>query len=548
MIEQDKSKIKFETLLTRCIYDDIHGFVKLTAAEKELLSTPYLRRLHFIKQNALANFIFPGATHTRFSHSIGVLHIVEKMVQQLKKVQTKIVINEFDHQIIRLAALLHDVGHYPLSHTIEDCFQKFDQYFLQKKDEGFNPLENVPMEENNLFMDINSIHSLLNDFPENTKTSDFHHEKIAKILISNTKSPLYKVLKKLLSGVYSQLYEELISNEDLDAYLHLIGQIICGKPKFDSNPLLNNSSEMSDKYFILSLLINSDLDADQMDYMLRDTKNTGIQTTIRTDFLINNMNICFINLGENKNQPVLCFNYRAFESVQQFIFSKAYWYTEIILYDKVSILNEIAKKLYLFWLYKESPIKNIDDFYNKILFDEEKYIAFTDADFWQKMSILKEKYSNNTVIIKMINILQGYRPIPKVVALSELRELKLENQNVLKTNIDQFSLKNERKNEIYDDINKYFNNDNIFPICYSNKFFKPTLGEKTAHIYTNRSIYILLSPCTDENNCSKNCHKVVELTNSTKLGNNIIHKLLCSTEKTNTNQAFIYKCTVYDFT
>ena len=77
---------KFEDLLTKRIYDDVHGFVALTEDEKSLLSHPYMKRLHFIKQNALANFIFPGATHTRFSHSIGVLHIVEKMIQKLKTV------------------------------------------------------------------------------------------------------------------------------------------------------------------------------------------------------------------------------------------------------------------------------------------------------------------------------------------------------------------------------------------------------------------------------------------------------------------------------
>ena len=73
---------RIEDLLTKCIYDDVHGFVALTEDEKSLLSHPYMKRLHFIKQNALANFIFPGATHTRFSHSIGVLHIVEKMIQK----------------------------------------------------------------------------------------------------------------------------------------------------------------------------------------------------------------------------------------------------------------------------------------------------------------------------------------------------------------------------------------------------------------------------------------------------------------------------------
>lgn len=119
--EKTSTVLTKELKLTERIYDNIHGFVALTKLEKELLSNPYMRRLHFIKQNAIANFVFPGATHTRFAHSIGVLFIAEKMYQRIKSLD-KLNSTELDHQIVRLAALLHDIGHYPLSHTLEASY------------------------------------------------------------------------------------------------------------------------------------------------------------------------------------------------------------------------------------------------------------------------------------------------------------------------------------------------------------------------------------------------------------------------------------------
>jgi HD superfamily phosphohydrolase len=75
------------------------------------------QRLRGIKQLALANLVYPGALHTRFDHSIGVMHIGGRMAEQLK-------LHE-DIEIVRLACLLHDVGHGPFSHVSEEVLEKF---------------------------------------------------------------------------------------------------------------------------------------------------------------------------------------------------------------------------------------------------------------------------------------------------------------------------------------------------------------------------------------------------------------------------------------
>ena len=552
--------ISFESTLTECVYDDIHGFVALTKEEKFLINHPYFRRLHFIRQNALANFVFPGATHTRFSHSIGVLFIVEKMVQRLKTLpKWKIDITPFDHQIIRLAALLHDVGHYPLSHTIEECFKQYDEFYLDKPNKAKKQLEkeegSTKEEEavrNDFIKRMSSADVKIKDFlgdliKEGKYDSRFHHELIAKTLVSDKRSPLYKPLSDILKLTFLKFNNEELSNDDVDNYLHLIGQLICGNPNFVMNNVLSSSNEQSDKYFILSLLINSDLDADQMDYMLRDTKNTGIQTTIRIDFLINNLDICFQKQSDGYIQPVLCFNYKAFESVQQFIFSKAYWYTEIILYDKVSILNKIAQRVYLYYLIREYKIKSIEDFYEQILFNLNEFIKFTDQNYWEIIYQMYEDPNTPEIVLKMIKILIGEIEIPKTISIEELS--KIDKTKNFMTSFVEEEKTNEEKLKIYSEINKKIPN-NYFPIFYSNKFFKKTFGENI-HRYANRSIYILTSPCIENVRCQKNCQKVEDILRSDKIGCNLLHKIMLNNSKGNElvslDRSFIEKCIVYDF-
>ena len=90
---------RFEDTLTKTIYDDIHGFIAINESEKKLLGTLYFQRLNHIKQLSLSHFVFPGAVHTRFSHSLGVLHITEKLIQQIKKLGHKEFNDAKKHQI-----------------------------------------------------------------------------------------------------------------------------------------------------------------------------------------------------------------------------------------------------------------------------------------------------------------------------------------------------------------------------------------------------------------------------------------------------------------
>lgn len=103
------------------IYDEVHGYIELSDVELEVINTSIFQRLRYIKQLATAWYVYPGATHTRFSHSLGTMHIASLIA--LKFYKSGYIHEASDIQLLRLAALLHDIGHTPFSHAIEPFYR-----------------------------------------------------------------------------------------------------------------------------------------------------------------------------------------------------------------------------------------------------------------------------------------------------------------------------------------------------------------------------------------------------------------------------------------
>jgi len=118
----------------REIRDPVHGFVERSRLEEKIIDAQVFQRLRRIRQLAMANLVYPGALHTRFDHSIGVMHVADKQARQLLPYRDY---REYK-RIIRLAALLHDVGHGPFSHVSEDILELYtdtNKVKLQEKKE-----------------------------------------------------------------------------------------------------------------------------------------------------------------------------------------------------------------------------------------------------------------------------------------------------------------------------------------------------------------------------------------------------------------------------
>ncbi|MFQ6080085.1 MAG: HD domain-containing protein [Candidatus Bathyarchaeia archaeon] len=113
------------------IKDPVYGYVYITEAEKEVIDSFPFQRLRRVKQLAGAEFVYPGANHTRFEHSIGVMYLAGLLAENPNLTQH---LSEDNAQMIRIAALLHDVGHGPFSHVFEHLLVKF----LDKTHEDMN--------------------------------------------------------------------------------------------------------------------------------------------------------------------------------------------------------------------------------------------------------------------------------------------------------------------------------------------------------------------------------------------------------------------------
>lgn len=103
---------------SKIINDPVYGFITIPGKLiYDLLEHPYVQRLRRIKQLGMSELVYPGATHSRFHHALGAMHLMQKAVQTLR--QKKVDISEKEAEALYCAILLHDLGHGPYSHSLE---------------------------------------------------------------------------------------------------------------------------------------------------------------------------------------------------------------------------------------------------------------------------------------------------------------------------------------------------------------------------------------------------------------------------------------------
>lgn len=197
---------------TQRLFDPVVGYVPLTAEEYELCKTPVVQRLGRIRQLGLACLVFPGATHSRFSHSLGVLFQMQQMLEGLRRNGTGVFTIE-EERDLRVAALLHDVGHFPLSHIGEKATADHDA-------EKAPPL-------------------LEGGTGKRTTRKRIHEDLSARVVLKDT------YVARIIPSPKRR---------------ERIGDIIMGR-------------SMNAAY---NALLHSEFDADRLDYLLRDAHFTGV--------------------------------------------------------------------------------------------------------------------------------------------------------------------------------------------------------------------------------------------------------------------------------
>jgi len=211
--------------LMKVINDAIHGQFKLDGVTQDLLGTPELNKLSHIKQLGLAHLVFPGAHHTRFEHSLGASHVAGLMAESLD-------LGARDRATVEVAAMLHDVGHGPYSHTLEHILQERGGMDHMSVTEGI----------------------ILGDYDvllEGEETSVENREAIPDILTRHGLDPVQ--IASLIRGPDASGTERSLLN------------------------WTEGREDFSGSDNTLAHLIHGPVDCDQLDYLLRDSHFTGVK-------------------------------------------------------------------------------------------------------------------------------------------------------------------------------------------------------------------------------------------------------------------------------
>lgn len=304
------------------IRDPLHGSISVNDQERKVIDTPLFQRLRQIKQTGFADLAFPGATHSRYIHSIGAMHLAEQAFDRIferHRFQRPHLADTF-RQLVRLGALLHDIGHAPLSHCTEFAMTAVEH--LQ-----------IPL-----------YRGLANSGGRRAT----HEDYTIKII---TDSPLTRVLEEQFSDMRP---------------LHVAA-------------LVNQSLPVDDDFFlddgvdyrtVLAQIISSELDVDRMDYLQRDSYYAGVSYgTYDVDWLLTHL-----TFHVHEGRAHLALDPRAIYAFNDFLISRYHMFLMVYFHHKSVVYEEMLRR------YFQSP-----DASYSIPADIEAYTDVDDAQLSQHL-------------------------------------------------------------------------------------------------------------------------------------------------------------------
>ena len=374
--------------LTKSILDPIHGLIRMTEEEMKIISHPLFHRLRGIKQNTFLYYVFPSANHTRFEHSIGVMHLASEMLlnsfhnastligkrekyglEKLSNILEKDDFVNFEEILmdLRIAALLHDIGHGPMSHLFDE-FAPSNKDFLSiiKEDQDLDKGEVDLSKELS-----DSLYALVNNSDQKTLEGPVEHEFVSYyfsslVLRSNDFSA--NRIKKILT----------IMNSELELSKEIINK---NNERYDLIPFLNQ------------IVAGAPLDCDRMDYLLRDSYFTGVKYgTYDLNRLLKSL-LPFID--EDNKEVRLGIKKSGLPAIENFLQARYELYVQVYYHKTNQACNEMLKQ----------ATRNLENNLEFLNFNDPKelkqtYLKLSDENFLRLIrEELKMKSSNDVSIL-----------------------------------------------------------------------------------------------------------------------------------------------------
>ncbi|XP_049326419.1 deoxynucleoside triphosphate triphosphohydrolase SAMHD1-like [Astyanax mexicanus] len=232
------------TQVYKVFNDSVHGHIEMHPLLVKIIDTPEFQRLRNVKQFGGGYYVYPGASHNRFEHSLGVAHLAGKLVQNLKDSQPDLGIDEEDELCVQIAGLCHDLGHGPFSHAFDDFMDQ-----VQEDDKWKHEDQSVKM---------------------------FDH----------------LIIKGHIKGIMEKKYN--LKNEDFEFIKELIN------PDKDNKTEWQFKGRTQEKSFLYEIVANklTGIDVDKMDYFSRDCHHLGMTSNFSHERYMMFARVCTDENGE----------------------------------------------------------------------------------------------------------------------------------------------------------------------------------------------------------------------------------------------------------
>ncbi len=352
------------SLRSRSVRDPIHGDIELSPLESAVVDTREFQRLRYIRQNGLLHFVFPGAVHTRFAHSLGAFSLAKRAFAQLVAPVTRNPTAQLQEHLVylekvfRLAVLLHDVGHCAFSHSIEQVRVDGEGVF-GSVEKFFKTWDELALLEELVASSENA---------ETERHSPTMHEHISLVLVRRIfrQSAIKKCTQdadQVAKDVNALIHGNLSSsNYFVDAVRDLIANLSkVGVADFDKD----TEDLPRQVLLVLHQLVSGTLDVDRLDYLVRDSFHCGVPYgRCDVEFLLKN-----IRIGAVAGLPVLVLDAKARYALEDMLWSRYQLFVQVLNHKTNVALNAALQV---------AITDAIDDLRIERPNSEAKLLAFTD--------------------------------------------------------------------------------------------------------------------------------------------------------------------------
>lgn len=429
-----------EIVFVNYILDNVHGPIGLTDLENKIERLPIFKRLQDISQLGLVKRIFPGALHNRYIHSLGVMHVIDQMALHLKR------FNSAERQLLRLAGMLHDLGHYPLSHDLEQVYDKEGQGRQDLVTPEIPPVKEAFLKD--VEEDVEKIMGKLSDdsgdefedklnkiqIPrrELVVKGPYHHESVTARVIRASKKIKGIICYGIREGYFNTEDLSWDDSSDADKVDNMATKIIndiCALIQGDSD--YNYEDGAFPEHFTAMLqMLHSELDADRIDYLLRDATFSGASYgSFDIGVLLQNLDMKKHKIGDLEAW-IVGVQTKGIGCADQYMVNRYLAYTQVIFHKYTSIIGKMVREVVYWMMYNSSDFsfhspKKLDDII-KSHENNKSYFAFTDSYFFQHLNaVSKEDHGCPDDIYFLVKQLRDFR------------SLEVEDEDVFAGNLSQ---------------------------------------------------------------------------------------------------------------